>query len=28
MWHKDYLDGGGKISRQEQVYKLSEATGW
>jgi hypothetical protein len=28
MWHKDYLDAGGKVSRQEQVYKLSEATGW
>ena len=28
MWHKDYLDGGGKISRQEQIYKLTEGDGW
>lgn len=29
MWHKPYLsEAGGSISRQEQVYQLSEGRGW
>jgi hypothetical protein len=28
MWHKPYLGDGGMISRQEQVYKLYEGSGW
>lgn len=29
MWHRPYLNAeGGCISRQEQVYRLSEAKGW
>jgi hypothetical protein len=28
MWHKPYLGDGGMISRQEQVYKLCEGSGW
>lgn len=28
MWHKPNLDNGGKITKQEQVYKIYEGTGW
>lgn len=28
MWHKPNLGEGGKISKQEQVYKLVESSGW
>lgn len=28
MWHKPNLGDGGKISHQEQVYKLSEGGSW
>ena len=28
MWHKDYLGEGGRISRQEQVYQVTEGHGW
>lgn len=28
MWHKPNLGEGGKLTKQEQVYKLSEGGGW
>jgi hypothetical protein len=29
MWHKPPLDAaGGKISKQEQVYRIDEGSGW
>lgn len=28
MWHKPNLGEGGKITKQEQVYKLCEGSGW
>ena len=28
MWHKPNLGDGGKFSKQEQVYKLIEGSGW
>lgn len=28
MWHKPNLGEGGMISKQEQVYKLVEGSGW
>lgn len=28
MWHKPNLGDGGMISKQEQVYKLVEGSGW
>lgn len=28
MWHKPYLGDGGMLSRQEQVYKIDEGSGW
>lgn len=28
MWHKPNLGAGGMISRQEQVYKMAEGSGW
>lgn len=28
MWHRQYLDGEGKCSRQEQVYLMSNGDGW
>lgn len=28
MWHKPNLGEGGMITKQEQVYKLFEGTGW
>ncbi len=28
MWHRPNLGDGGKITRQEQVYKLAEGGGW
>jgi len=28
MWHKPHLEHGGKISKQEQVYKVMEGSGW
>lgn len=28
MWHRPYLGGSGKVSRQEQVYRLFEGQGW
>lgn len=28
MWHRPNLGAGGKISRQEQVYKLTDLCGW
>lgn len=28
MWHKPYLGVEGKISRQEQIYRLVEGSGW
>lgn len=28
MWHRPNLGDGGKITKQEQVYKLVEGSGW
>lgn len=28
MWHKPNLGDGGKITQQEQVYKIFEGSGW
>ena len=28
MWHRPSLGAGGKLTRQEQVYKLTEGGGW
>ena len=28
MWHKKNLGEGGKLSKQEQVYKILEGAGW
>lgn len=28
MWHRPNLGAGGMITKQEQVYKLAEGTGW
>jgi hypothetical protein len=28
MWHRPNLGGGGMLTRQEQVYKLAEGSGW